>query len=162
MRMILANREKEKAKSNPLKALHDEGQAVWLDFLSRRFLIDNGLKQLIEHDGLTGVTSNPSIFEKAIAESKDYDTSLRFLHSTGQAYKGGPNEGVFLQVTCDARNDLPIPGHNFSFGAVIAAQARVDFSVLSERKRRAIRVHLGADVEKGLKHLNDALQQALL
>jgi transaldolase/glucose-6-phosphate isomerase len=54
--MILANREKEKAKANPLKALHNEGQAVWLDFLSRRFLIDNGLKQLIEHDGLTGVS----------------------------------------------------------------------------------------------------------
>ena len=86
----------------------------------------------------------------------------RFLHSTGQAYKGGPNEGVFLQVTCDARSDLPIPGHKYGFAAVIAAQARGDFSVLSERKRRAIRVHLGADVEAGLKHLSDALQQALL
>jgi transaldolase/glucose-6-phosphate isomerase len=85
----------------------------------------------------------------------------RYLHSTGQAYKGGPNEGVFLQVTCDARNDLPIPGHNYSFGAVIAAQARGDFSVLSERKRRAIRIHLGDDVRAGLKHLNDALQKAL-
>ena len=86
----------------------------------------------------------------------------RFLHSTGQAYKGGPNEGVFLQVTCDARSDLPIPGHKYGFAAVIAAQARGDFSVLSERKRRAIRVHLRADVEAGLKHLSDALQQALL
>jgi transaldolase/glucose-6-phosphate isomerase len=85
----------------------------------------------------------------------------RYLHSTGQAYKGGPNEGVFLQVTCDARNDLPIPGHKYSFGAVIEAQARGDFSVLSERKRRAIRVHLGDDVRAGLKHLNDALQKAL-
>ena len=86
----------------------------------------------------------------------------RFLHSTGQAYKGGPNEGVFLQVTCDARSDLRVPGHKYGFAAVIAAQARGDFSVLSERKRRAIRVHLGADVEAGLKHLSDALQQALL
>lgn len=86
----------------------------------------------------------------------------RFLHSTGQAYKGGPNEGVFLQVTCDAHNDLPIPGHKYSFGAVIAAQARGDFSVLNERKRRAIRVHLGSDVPTGLKHLSDAVQQALL
>jgi transaldolase / glucose-6-phosphate isomerase len=85
----------------------------------------------------------------------------RFLHSTGQAYKGGPNEGVFLQVTCDARSDLPVPGHKYGFAAVIAAQARGDFSVLSERKRRAIRIHLGRDVEAGLKHLHDAVQQAL-
>jgi transaldolase/glucose-6-phosphate isomerase len=86
----------------------------------------------------------------------------RYLHSTGQAYKGGPNEGVFLQVTCDARNDLPVPGHKYSFGTVIAAQARGDFSVLNERKRRAIRVHLGDDIRTGLKHLNDALQKALV
>ncbi|HMF25646.1 MAG TPA: bifunctional transaldolase/phosoglucose isomerase [Pseudolabrys sp.] len=86
----------------------------------------------------------------------------RFLHSTGQAYKGGPNEGVFLQVTCDAREDLPVPGHKYSFGAVIMAQARGDFSVLNERKRRAIRVHLGSDVRTGLRRLNDAVQQALL
>jgi len=86
----------------------------------------------------------------------------RFLHSTGQAYKGGPNEGVFLQVTCDVGNDLPVPGRKYSFGAVIAAQARGDFSVLNERKRRAIRVHLGADVDVGLKHLKDAVRQALL
>jgi transaldolase/glucose-6-phosphate isomerase len=85
----------------------------------------------------------------------------RFLHSTGQAYKGGPNEGVFLQLTCDAREDLPVPGHKYSFGAVIRAQARGDFSVLNERKRRAIRVHLGSDVRTGLRHLNDAVQQAL-
>ena len=86
----------------------------------------------------------------------------RFLHSTGQAYKGGPNEGVFLQVTCDISHDLPVPGHKYSFGAVIAAQARGDYSVLNERKRRAIRVHLGTDVDAGLKHLKDAVRQALL
>jgi transaldolase/glucose-6-phosphate isomerase len=86
----------------------------------------------------------------------------RYLHSTGQAYKGGPNEGVFLQVTCDARKDLRVPGRKYSFGAVIAAQARGDFTVLNERKRRTIRVHLGDDVGVGLKNLNDALQKALL
>lgn len=86
----------------------------------------------------------------------------RFLHSTGQAYKGGPNEGVFVQVTCDTSGDLPVPGHKYGFGAVISAQARGDFSVLNERKRRAIRIHLGPNVGAGLKHLNDAVQQALL
>ena len=57
--------------------LHDYGQAVWLDFLSRRFISEGGLKKLIDQDGLTGVTSNPSIFEKAIAGSADYDASLK-------------------------------------------------------------------------------------
>jgi transaldolase / glucose-6-phosphate isomerase len=85
----------------------------------------------------------------------------RFLHSTGQAYKGGPNSGVFLELTHDARHDMPIPGHKYSFGKVIAAQARGDFSVLNDRNRRALRVHLGTDVDGGLKHLQTALRRAL-
>ena len=85
----------------------------------------------------------------------------RFLHSTGQAYKGGPNSGVFLQITCDDAHDLPVPGHQYTFGVVKAAQARGDFQVLTERKRRALRVHLGADVQAGLKALQSAIQQAL-
>ena len=66
----------------------------------------------------------------------------RFLHSTGQAYKGGPNSGVFLQITGHPHSDLDIPGRTFSFGTVEAAQARGDFDVLAERGRRALRVHL--------------------
>ena len=85
----------------------------------------------------------------------------RFLHSTGQAYKGGPKTGVFLQVTCDDANDLPVPSQKFTFGVVKAAQARGDFEVLNERGRRALRVHLGADVEKGLRGLDAAIKQAL-
>jgi transaldolase/glucose-6-phosphate isomerase len=57
--------------------LHDHGQAVWLDFLARRFIAEGGLKKLVEGDGLTGVTSNPTIFNKAIAGSADYDSSLK-------------------------------------------------------------------------------------
>jgi transaldolase/glucose-6-phosphate isomerase len=76
----------------------------------------------------------------------------RFLHSTGQAYKGGPNSGVFLQVTCDDKADLPVPGQKYTFGVVKAAQARGDFQVLAERNRRALRVHL-KDVESGLSTL---------
>ena len=57
----------------------------------------------------------------------------RFLHSTGQAYKGGPNTGVFLQITCDDAADLPVPGQKYTFGIVKAAQARGDFEVLAER-----------------------------
>jgi transaldolase/glucose-6-phosphate isomerase len=85
----------------------------------------------------------------------------RFLHSTGQAYKGGPNRGVFLQVTCDDARDLPVPGQKYTFGLVKAAQARGDFQVLAERGRRALRVHLGPDVAAGLKTLDAAIAKAL-
>jgi transaldolase/glucose-6-phosphate isomerase len=85
----------------------------------------------------------------------------RFLHSTGQAYKGGPNSGVFLQVTCDDAADLPVPGQKYTFGTVKAAQARGDFAVLAERNRRALRVHLGPDVAAGLKTLTGAIEKAL-
>jgi transaldolase/glucose-6-phosphate isomerase len=70
----------------------------------------------------------------------------RFLHSTGQAYKGGANNGVFLQITSDDAQDLPVPGQRFTFGVVKSAQARGDFQVLLDRDRRALRVHL-ADIK---------------
>jgi transaldolase/glucose-6-phosphate isomerase len=85
----------------------------------------------------------------------------RFLHSTGQAYKGGPNSGVFLQITCDDAADIPVPGQKYTFGVVKAAQARGDFQVLADRNRRALRVHLGADLAAGLAKLQQAIQQAL-
>ena len=85
----------------------------------------------------------------------------RFLHSTGQAYKGGPNSGVFLQITCDDAADLPVPGQKYTFGVVKAAQARGDFAVLAERNRRALRVHLGSDVTAGLKKLAELVGQGL-
>ncbi len=101
----------------------------------------------------------------AVRDQKHIATCLgfgpRFLHSTGQAYKGGPNSGVFLQLTCDDAKDLPVPGQKYTFGVVKAAQARGDFQVLAERGRRALRVHLGADLESGLRTLQAAVKQAL-
>jgi transaldolase/glucose-6-phosphate isomerase len=85
----------------------------------------------------------------------------RFLHSTGQAYKGGPNSGVFLQVTCDDAADLAVPDQKYTFGVVKAAQARGDFKVLVDRGRRALRVHLGKDLEAGLTTLQKAFREAL-
>lgn len=79
----------------------------------------------------------------------------RFLHSTGQAYKGGATNGVFLQITSDDAFDLPVPGQKYTFGVVKSAQARGDFQVLLDRGRRALRVHLGSDVMAGLRKLND-------
>jgi transaldolase/glucose-6-phosphate isomerase len=85
----------------------------------------------------------------------------RFLHSTGQAYKGGPDSGVFLQITSDDAEDLAIPGHRASFGVVKAAQARGDFDVLGERGRRALRVHLKGDLDSGLAALEAAIERAM-
>jgi transaldolase/glucose-6-phosphate isomerase len=100
----------------------------------------------------------------AVRDKKHVATCLgfgpRFLHSTGQAYKGGPNSGVFLQVTCDDALELPVPEQKYTFGVVKAAQARGDFQVLAERGRRALRVHLH-DVESGLATLTAAMQKAL-
>jgi transaldolase/glucose-6-phosphate isomerase len=101
----------------------------------------------------------------AIRDAKHTATCVgfgpRFLHSTGQAYKGGPNSGVFLQITAGRALDLPVPGRKYSFGAVIDATAQGDFAVLNERGRRALRVHLGTDVEAGLLRLRDAVRAAL-
>ena len=100
----------------------------------------------------------------AVRDRKHVATCLgfgpRFLHSTGQAYKGGPNSGVFLQVTCDDILEVPVPRQKYSFGVVKAAQARGDFQVLVERGRRALRVHLH-DVDVGLVTLTAAVQKAL-
>ncbi len=85
----------------------------------------------------------------------------RFLHSTGQAYKGGPNSGVFLQITCDDKIDLPVPGQKYTFSVVKAAQARGDFAVLSERGRRALRIHIGKNVKADLAKLAKAMKKAL-
>lgn len=84
----------------------------------------------------------------------------RFQHSTGQAYKGGPNCGVFLQITCDDLADIDVPGHAYSFGVVKAAQAQGDFEVLAERGRRLLRVHL-KHVDRGLAELAQAIDTAL-
>jgi transaldolase/glucose-6-phosphate isomerase len=102
---------------------------------------------------------------QTIRDSKQVATCLgfgpRFLHSTGQAYKGGPNSGVFLQITCADAIDLPVPGQNYTFGIVKAAQARGDFQVLAERDRRVLRLHLGTDVQAGLTTLQTMIQQLL-
>ncbi len=117
------------------------------------------------------ITMNPAnekalqTIRHAVRDKKKVATVLgfgpRFLHSTGQAYKGGPNSGVFLQITCDDAKDLPVPGQNYTFGVVKAAQARGDFAVLAERGRRALRVHLGKNLKSGLAALTKAVQKAI-
>ncbi len=85
----------------------------------------------------------------------------RFLHSTGQAYKGGPNTGVFLQLTADYAEDLAVPHQRYTFGVVITAQAQADFTVLAQRARRVLRIHLGNNVRGSLQRLHVCIQEAL-
>jgi hypothetical protein len=85
----------------------------------------------------------------------------RFLHSTGQLHKGGPNSGVFLQNTADDHTDFPVPGEKYSFSILKQAQALGDFRSLSAHGRRAIRVHLGSDTLAGFKRLRAAIGAAL-
>jgi len=85
----------------------------------------------------------------------------RFLHSSGQLYKGGPDTGVFIQITCADPHDIVVPGHGYSFGTVKAAQAQGDLEVLGERGRRVLRVHLG-ELERDLPRLAASLRQALV
>lgn len=99
----------------------------------------------------------------AVRDSRQVATCLgfgpRFLHSTGQLYKGGPDSGVFLQITCDDRQDIGVPGRKYTFGAVKAAQALGDFRVLAERGRRMLRIHLSLPVGDGLVMIRRALDR---
>ena len=101
----------------------------------------------------------------AVRDSRGVATCVgfgpRFLHSTGQVYKGGPNTGVFLQITCADGVDLPVPGRRYSFGVVKAAQARGDFEVLSTRARRALRLHVTGDPLEGLRRIATLVQEGL-
>ncbi|MFQ5840059.1 MAG: bifunctional transaldolase/phosoglucose isomerase [Candidatus Methylomirabilales bacterium] len=82
----------------------------------------------------------------------------RFLHSTGQLHKGGPNTGLFLQLVDDPAEDLPVPESDYTFGALIRAQALGDCQALAERRRRVLRVELGGDATEGLRRLETALR----
>jgi transaldolase/glucose-6-phosphate isomerase len=101
----------------------------------------------------------------AVRDAKHVATCLqfgpRFLHSTGQVYKGGPNSGVFLEITADAANDASVPGRKATFAVIEAAQARGDFRVLAERGRRVLRAHVAHDLEAGLAAITKAARQAL-
>ncbi len=136
--------------------------------LSLRAIFDAHLAHVIEGDyfavlGYVQMNSETEDLLQAIREKILARTGVatclgfgpRFLHSTGQAYKGGANNGVFLQITSDDAFDVTVPGQKYTFGVVKSAQSRGDFQVLLDRGRRALRVHLGADVKSGLKMLSD-------
>jgi transaldolase/glucose-6-phosphate isomerase len=82
----------------------------------------------------------------------------RFLHSTGQLHKGGPNTGLFLQLVDEPSGELPVPETEYDFGALIAAQALGDYQALKQRGRRVLRLNFGADPEAGLAALREVLE----
>lgn len=134
-----------------LSRLHDQDYAAVLAYIER----NPAHEKVIEHMRLA--------IRDATRNATVGGFGPRFLHSTGQAYKGGPNTGVFLQITADPCHDLRIPGRDITFGAVIAAQARGDLGVLHERGRRYLRIHIGGgDVDAGLARISDAVRAAFV
>jgi transaldolase len=102
-------------KANPLVELEKLGQSIWLDFIRRGMISSGELRRLIEEDGVTGVTSNPSIFEKAIAESRDYDAAIRTLAQSGKSV-----EDIYQDLTISdiqSAADLFRPAYDRSNGA---------------------------------------------
>ncbi len=97
---------------------------------------------------------------RATAAATTLGFGPRFLHSTGQLHKGGPDTGVFLQITAEPSKDLPIPGWDESFATLIAAQALGDLASLQKRGRRALRLHL-ADLDTGLARLDAMVDAAV-
>ncbi len=105
-----------------------------------------------------------SAIRTLVRDRKRVATSIgfgpRYLHSTGQAHKGGPNSGVFLLLTCDDAEDVPVPGQKYTFGTIKLAQALGDLEVLAARGRRVLRLHL-KDVASGLRELHDIIQTSI-
>jgi transaldolase/glucose-6-phosphate isomerase len=82
----------------------------------------------------------------------------RYMHSTGQLHKGGPNRGVYIMFTYEAGDDLPIPGKEYGFAVLQRAQALGDFRSLKDKNRRVIRIHLGKNIEQALKKINESIK----
>jgi transaldolase/glucose-6-phosphate isomerase len=116
------------------------------------------IEDTAEHDGLLEQIRGHIRDLKRVATTVGFGP--RFLHSTGQLHKGGPDTGVFIQITADPKEDIPIPGEKYTFGVLVAAEAQGDYESLASRKRRIIRFHVGTDVKAGLERLLEFVRQA--
>ncbi len=123
------------------------------------FALTQYIEELSNYEGLLQQVRIAVRDEKKVATTSGYGP--RFLHSTGQLHKGGPDSGVFVQITSEDINDIEIPGEKFTFGVLKQAQALGDFESLAAKGRRAIRVDLGRDVEKGLRRLLALIKEAV-
>jgi len=120
-----------------------------LSFLPRQPALDHAAHAIRDH--LSGALGLPTML----------GIGPRYLHSTGQLYKGGPDQGLFLQLTAEEPLDLPIPGEPFTFGILKHAQALADFQAMRHRGRRILRAHLRGDVESAMRQLQHAIEEAV-
>jgi len=123
------------------------------------FAIAQFIEELKNYDSLLQEIRLLVRDEKKVATTTGYGP--RFLHSTGQLHKGGPDTCLFLQVTSEDINDIDVPGEKFSFGILKQAQALGDFEAWASHHRRAIRIDLGRDVEKGLRRLLAVVKESV-
>ncbi|HKP45993.1 MAG TPA: hypothetical protein VJT50_05285 [Pyrinomonadaceae bacterium] len=146
--------EEGKSKSVPdvmnqyLKGISPGDYAALLAYLEETAEVEAALQQLRETIGK----------KTQVATTVGYGP--RFLHSTGQLHKGGPDSGVFIQLTAPDQKDFPIPGEPYSFSTLKDAQALGDFQSLTAHGRRALRVDLGTDVVTGLHKLGQLIAQS--
>lgn len=104
---------------NRLKQIHEFGQSIWLDFIDRKIMDSGALQQLIDEDGVRGITSNPAIFEKAISSSSDYDTDISELAQTTVG-----NEALFYALAVkdiQRAADLFQPVYDENRGATVTS-----------------------------------------
>ena len=113
-----------------------------------------------EHDALLARIRVAIRERTGVATTAGYGP--RFLHSTGQLHKGGPDSGVYVQLTADDPNDIQIPGESYTFGTLKRAQALGDLRSLQSRARRVVRLHLGRDATAGLRMLAEAAETAVV
>ena len=110
----------------------------------------------LDRNGLADYAGLREVLAQRTGRPVTFGWGPRFLHSTGQYHKGGPGNGVYLQVTSDPVDDLAVPGRDFTFGEFIASQAAGDAHVLREHGRPVLRLHL-ADVSTALPTLRELL-----
>jgi glucose-6-phosphate isomerase len=150
-------------------SVHTLGEATWLgDALTIEDAVSALLTQVDRERGYLAVMtyldrwahqdleSVRDRLARAVARPVTFGWGPRFLHSTGQLHKGGPPVGTFLQITASYDEDLPIPGSEFGFGTLIAAQAAGDAAVLTEHGRPVLRLHLD-NVVGGVQAVRDVL-----
>jgi hypothetical protein len=131
------------------------GQARPGDYVAlMAYLTENGLNDRMLQDIRTRLRDS-----LRLATTVGYGP--RFLHSTGQLHKGGPNTGLFLQLTVDEAKDAPVPGKPYTFGILRRAQAQGDLQALREHGRRVMRIHLGDDAVEGLTSVQKILERAI-
>ncbi len=122
------------------------------------FAIQAFIQRKPEHDELLARLRAAVRFATRLATTAGYGP--RYLHSTGQLHKGGPDKGIFLQLTADDPQELPIPDSRYGFSVLKRAQALGDLRALQSKGRRVMRVHLGADATAGLARVLESVQQS--